>query len=199
MLAFAVLLFSTGAAFTAVEVFDSFFGPIGLIDPDCAANPDPDTCPKRREFDSPWGDVLLGFSALCMLVEEFSLFNTYDAVKKEVRAARQQLKKAAVERREIFRLRELAQEKYKQIEDSYESAKKKHQQAEECLTSTGRIQKEAGQYLNGVKKLHDTVLKKHRSIESSERKLVRRIAIRAAIYVLVALPIIFFVLVVVFG
>ena len=68
-----------------------------------------------------------------MLVEEFSLFNTYDAVKKEVRAARRQLERAEEERERIFKLRQSAQEKYKQMEDSYESAKKKRQQTEECL------------------------------------------------------------------
>ena len=186
-LRFAVLLFSTGAAFTLVEILDYFSGPIGVVNPnrECAANPDPVTCPKRLDFDSPWGDFLLGFSALCMLAEEFSLFNTYNAVRKEVMAARGQLKQAEQEKRKISGLGQLAQEKYKKVEKSCESAKIKYRQTEECLKSTGRIQKEAGRHLNGVKKLHDAVLEIHRSMRLSEGKLARRIAIRAAFYVLV--------------
>ena len=52
MLAFAVLLFSTGAAFTLVEIFDHILGPIGVVNsnPECAANPHADTCSKRLVF-----------------------------------------------------------------------------------------------------------------------------------------------------
>lgn len=171
MLAFAALLFAAGAAFTVVEICDYF------------AN---DTIgPDRGEFRSPWGDPLLGFSALCMLAEEFSLFNTYNAVKKEVSATRQEVEQVKAVKREISGLGQLAQQKYKQVEESCESAKKKHEQTEECLKSTGRIQKEAGQHLNSVKRLHDAALDLHRSMRSSEGKLARRIAIRAALYVLV--------------
>ena len=186
MLAFAVLLFSTGAAFTVVEIFDYFLGPIGILNPnaECAANPHPIACPKRLDFDSPWGDFLLGFSALCMLAEEFSLFNTYNAVRKEVRAARRQLEQAEREKRRIASLGQLAQEKYKQVEECWESTKQKQQKTEECLNSTGRMRKQAVEHLNGVKKLHDAALDRHRSMRSSEGKLARRIAIRAAFYVL---------------
>ncbi len=171
MLAFAALLFTTGAAFTVVEIFDYLA--------------DETIGPGGGEFRSPWGDPLLGFSALCMLAEEFSLFNTYNAVKREVSATRQEVEQVKAVRREISDLGHLAQGKYKQVEESCESAKKKHQQTEECLKSTRRIQKEVGQHLNGLKKLHDAALEKHRSMRSSERRLARRIAIRAAFYVVV--------------
>lgn len=81
MLAFAAWLFHMGLAFTLAETYDHFWGPIGPLK---------NLAGVRGEFDSPWGDVLLAFSAFCMLVEEFSLFNLYGAVEKDLGAARKQ-------------------------------------------------------------------------------------------------------------
>ena len=57
MLGFAAFLFSLGAAFTAVEAIEHFYVPaIGY----------PDDNGNRADFRSPWGDILLAASAICM-------------------------------------------------------------------------------------------------------------------------------------
>lgn len=70
LLAFSVLLFSSGAVVTLNELYGAFdFSAFPEIVP---RRPDDD------EFNLPWGDFLLGFSAFCVIVEEFSLLSIYD-------------------------------------------------------------------------------------------------------------------------
>ena len=78
MLVFAAFLFTAGAGFTAAEALEHFAGPIGLVD----------VYGNRAEFGSPWGDILLAASAICMLVEEFILLTMYDSVKREAMRVR---------------------------------------------------------------------------------------------------------------
>ena len=102
MLAFAAWLFPMGLAFTVAETYDDVLGAIG---------------PNGSEFDSPWGDVLLAFSAFCMLVEEFSLFNLYDDVEKKIGAARKQY--FQVRRNHI-----VAEEKARKVSILYDQTKR---------------------------------------------------------------------------
>ena len=81
MLVFAAFLFSAGAAFTITEAIDYFFGSIGFLHKG-----------ERKGFDSPWGDILLAASAICMLVEEFVLLTMYDSVKAEAMRVRKFLR-----------------------------------------------------------------------------------------------------------
>ena len=88
MLVFAALLFSAGAAFTAVEAIEYFSdSSIGFLEDDGG----------RKEFASPWGDILLAASAICMLVEEFILLTMFDSVKREAMRVRRIIKKEEME------------------------------------------------------------------------------------------------------
>lgn len=105
MLAFATGLFTMGLAFTIAEMCDHLWMRIG-----------PSSSGSRPEFDSPWGDVLLAFSAFCMLAEEFSLLNLYDKVKRTLDEAKDSSIKAIKKASEIDNLYLGAKESSEKIE-----------------------------------------------------------------------------------
>ena len=74
MLAFAAWSFCMGFVFTLAEIYDHLCTHIGPLNSNLS----------RSEFNSPWGDTLLAFSAFCMLLEEFSLLDLYDHVKRQI-------------------------------------------------------------------------------------------------------------------
>ena len=65
-----------GLSFTIAEMWDGLLMRIGSLE----LNPFTDRV-GGDEFNSPWGDALLAFSAFCMLAEEFRLVNLYGYVK----------------------------------------------------------------------------------------------------------------------
>lgn len=99
ILAFAALLFSSGAVFTFNELVDhTRERTIPCVNkcetwPDCISNP-PDNCERdddpsssesgRESRNPPWGDFLLAFSAFCVMIEEFSLFGIYRVLARQV-------------------------------------------------------------------------------------------------------------------
>lgn len=102
LLAFSVLLFSSGAVFTFHELFVG----LGIV------------LRPRNAINPPWGDFLLAFSAFCVMVEEFSLLRVYDVMNHELN----ELKKDATEKyKDLNKLTESAGE-------LTESAQNKHEE-----------------------------------------------------------------------
>ena len=104
MLGFATWLFLMGLALTLAEMYDHLRPHIGPLNPDLS----------RSEFDSPWGDALLAFSAFCMLAEEFSLLNLYDYVQRKLDEAQNMSDDMEIKVNEIKTFRFQTEELYKQ-------------------------------------------------------------------------------------
>lgn len=103
LLAFSVLLFSSGAVFTLNELFVAR----GIV-------PRP-----ANGINSPWGDFLLAFSAFCVMVEEFSLLRVYDAMYRELGKVKN---KATESHKDLTTLTEDARKKHGELTHLYENA-----------------------------------------------------------------------------
>lgn len=123
LLAFAVLLFSAGAVFTAQELAEhtgqhtipcirECVNEEGLTN--CVL--EPRGCKQPDQLDNPpWGDFLLAFSAFCVMIEEFVLFRKYDDVSRRVKQAEKLTEKATESRNKLIELTKDTAEKYREL------------------------------------------------------------------------------------
>ena len=119
LLAFSVLLFSSGAVFTFHELFVG----LGIV------------LRPRNAINPPWGDFLLAFSAFCVMVEEFSLLRVYDVMNHELN----ELKKDATEKyKDLNKLTESAGELTESARNKHEEMTRLH---EKVNTLTEDVQK----------------------------------------------------------
>ena len=137
LLAFAVLLFSSGAVFTANEIIKHtntdtipafkklFKTPAPPTAPAPAASDgacDSDACDSDGSDNPPWGDFLLAFSAFCVMVEEFSLFGIYQTVHKRVEQVKKLKIAAAQNAATLSDLTQSAKEKHEELTNLYKDA-----------------------------------------------------------------------------
>lgn len=105
LLAFSVLLFVSGAVFTSNELIDH----VNQSNGNSGNNP-------------PWGDLLLAFSAFCVLVEEFCLVGFNDKMNEKIKRIKQ-LENTATENAKIVGdLTSTAQEKHEELTRLHENA-----------------------------------------------------------------------------
>ena len=129
LLAFAVLLFSSGAVFTVNElVAHTREGTVPCIK-ECFEKtgtgcvPSPPGCKlPERPPNPPWGDFLLAFSAFCVMIEEFSLFRKYDDVSQRVKEVQRLETDAARRHGKLIKLTEDTEEKYQELTKLNEQA-----------------------------------------------------------------------------
>lgn len=137
LLAFAVLLFSSGALFTVNELVehtrkDTVRCVKECIDTkkaDCILGPP--GCIPERSRNPPWGDFLLAFSAFCVMIEEFSLYGVYRALSRRVEKVRglaeeaQGLTEDATKsHNKLIELTKNTAEKYRELTELNEQANK---------------------------------------------------------------------------
>lgn len=172
MLAFATWLFPMGLAFTLAETYDVFWGPIGPLKEvvGCPVTPGIDSV--RCKFNSPWGDVLLAFSAFCMLVEEFSLLNLYDDVEKKLSAARKQYSQAQ-------RRHGVAEEDARKIHSLCGDAEKDRKKINRIFDQTKR-------YFEDVESMRRKLRKERRPIRVFLKQCFASFMVGVAIWVLMA-------------
>ena len=139
LLAFSVLLFSSGAVFTLNELVQHTYDrTMPCVDkcetwPDCISNP-PDNCKRDNDPDQsssesgresrnpPWGDFLLAFSAFCVMIEEFSLFGIYRALSRQVNEVKDLTRSATESHGELMKLTKDTVEKYRELTSLNEQA-----------------------------------------------------------------------------
>ena len=137
LLAFAVLLFSSGAVFTSNELIEHTntdtipaFKKI-IQAPAVPAVPATPTTPATPatpatpggSSNPPWGDFLLAFSALCVMIEEFSLFGIYDAISRRVKETEKLRNQATQSHAELVGLTVSAEKEYKKLTALHEKSK----------------------------------------------------------------------------
>lgn len=151
MLAFAMWLFPMGLAFTFAELYDELGRRIGPLESGSSG---------RSRFNSPWGDALLAFSAFCMLAEEFSLFDLYNKMKRELGSARETVQ-------EIFRLRKSARKELSKIvglsRDMKKTVNDLHLDTKEEIYQIEELREQTKRYSTEIKKMRDK-MKKERNL-----------------------------------
>ena len=153
LLAFSVLLFSSGAVFTSHELLGHtdnrtipYFHDCAVAGKDwmdCVSDPPPvprpRKCGKCEERDPagnpPWGDFLLAFSAFCVMVEEFSLFGIYTGIARRVKDTKRAVDAANQSRAEQIELMKNAAREYAELLELKRSAKREHDELAELHSS----------------------------------------------------------------
>lgn len=142
LLAFSVLLFSSGAVFTSHELIGHTEDRTSRCFHDCAAagkdwmdcvSAPPPKCGKERvpAGNPPWGDFLLAFSAFCVMVEEFSLFGIYTGIAIRVKETKGHVEAATRSRAKQIELMKDADREYAELLELKRSAKQEHDELAE--------------------------------------------------------------------
>ena len=152
LLAFSVLLFSSGAVFTSHELLGHSqdrtipcfrdCSEAGKDWTDCVSAPLPKCGEPDRAGNPPWGDFLLAFSAFCVMVEEFSLFGFYTGINRRVKETQDQVESANRSRAEQIVLMKDAVRDHKELMALKRSAKKEHDELVELHRSMSAQSKE---------------------------------------------------------
>ena len=167
LLAFSVLLFLSGALFTAYELIGHTnkrtipcFHECTVVEKnwlDCVSAP-PECDERDRGGNPPWGDFFLAFSAFCVIVEEFSPLGIYYNViiKRKVKEAKSVMDAASQDRAEQRKM--------------MDAASRSRAEQIELMKDAAREHAELLELKKSAKKEHDELAELHRSMSEQSKK-----------------------------